>query len=273
MLHFIRNDAGTFKASINADSISDTLRVNSANKVHGNSALSITFTGKNGANKVAFNVHIIDIIDESKDNPLDFSDDKDNGYVKYISYNSDTGVLTFQEAGLQKIGALVSTTEPQDRKVKIAFKLDADEKLNLKNSSINFTNEFHLIKVRKIDANNFESILQKMEGDDIDTKTGQVPNQTSARFSLKSGSYSQTGIYEIKNTITENVLKEFTDAHISTIHEYTDYYLAHLEEIATATVGNKDGGKGSSFYTITYNISFADNYESDLKTVKIKFTI
>ena len=266
------DQSGTFKASVNADGFSDTLIVNSKNEVHNNSALSIGFTGKDGANKVAFEVHITDIVDENADTPLDFSDDKANGYSKYVSYNSDSGALTFTKEGLTKIGGLSSTDAPADRIAKITFQVVADASLNLQNSSTNFTKEFHLIKAQKIDKNNFEKILQKMDGV-ADPQTGEVPNETKATFPLKGGTYSETGIYEIKNTTTVKKLTSFSEENLSKIHEYSDYYLPALVEIKTATVVNKEGGKDNTFYTVTYNITFADKYESDLTSVKMKFTL
>ena len=266
------DNTGTFKASVNAGGFLDTLRVNSKNEPHNNSKLTIGFTGKNGAKEVDFEVHITDIKDESIDNPLDFSDDKDNYYSKYIGYNLKQGELTFTKEGLAKIGGLDSKNNPVDRKVKITFMAVADASLNLKNSSSNFTKEFHLIKVQKIDKDNFEGILRKMEGV-ADPQTGVIPNLFKSSFPLSNGTYSATGIYEIKNTEKDKPLTSFSEENLSKIHEYSDYYLPGLEEIKTATVGNKEGGKDSTFYTITYNITFADNYESDLTTVKMKFTL
>ena len=171
------NDKGTFKASINMDTLSDTLIVNSKSEVHNNSKLAISFTGKDGTTAVGFEVRITDILDESTDTPLDFSDDKANGYSKYISYNSDSGALTVTKAGLEKIGALVSDSSPVDRIVKITFDIVADSKLNLKNSTNTLTNEFHFIKAQKLNETNIENIYKKMSPMSLEDETFPDPNK------------------------------------------------------------------------------------------------
>ena len=269
------DNTGTFKAIVNADGFSDTLRVNSENKVHGNTALSIMFTGKNGANKVAFNVHITDILDESPDNPLDFSDDKNNNYSKYIGYNTDTGALTFTPDGLNKIGdQLDSSSEPQDRKVKISFKLDADENLNLKDSTTNFTKEFHLIKVKKIEEKDIETILHRIDAQAENLfESGSVPNKRFASFTVNKGTYA-TKIYSINNEKTENKMTTFSSQNISSIKETLDYYVQALDEISSAKQGKEEGEVGKdNFYKITYEITWEDNFESTITSIPFKYTL
>lgn len=266
---------GTFRASVNADGFSDTLRVNSQNQVHGNSALSIGFTGKNGANKVAFEVHITDILDESTDKPLDFSDDKDNGYSKYIGYNSDTGALTFTKDGLNKIGELDSSTKPQDRKVKITFKLDSDESLDLKNSSTNFTKEFHLIKIKKIEEKDIDTILHKIDSEAKHPfRNGSVGNYVNALFNVNNGTY-KTGIYEIPNETTEqNKMTTFESKDITNIKEILDYYLPKLDEISGVKQGKEDGEAGKdNYYKVTYDITWGDNFESTITSIPFRYTL
>ena len=256
--------AGTFKASVNADGFLDTLRVNSQNKVHGNSALSILFTGKNGANKVAFEVHITDILDESADSPLDFSDDKDNGYSKYIGYNSDNGTLTFTPDGLKKIGELDSSIEPQERKVKITFKLDSDGSLGLKNSSTNFTKEFHLIKIKKIEEKDIKTVIQKIHADSQSSfKNGSVGN-----FSY--------GLFKLNNEATEaNKMTKFETGNLTEIKENLEYYLPQLEEISKVNKQEKEdgGGENDNYYKVTYDITWGDNFESTITSIPFKYVL
>lgn len=263
--------AGTFKASVNADGFLDTLRVNSQNKVHGNSALSILFTGKNGANKVPFEVHITDILDESADSPLDFSDDKDNGYSKYITYNTDTGALTFTGEGLKKIGGLVSTTEPQDRKVKITFKLDSDGSLGLKNSSTNFTKEFHLIKIKKIEESEIENILHKIsDSAKHPFSNNDVINPKTANLQLNSGTYN-IGVYTIENK--GDSLDSFTGENVNNIITVANYYIPKLDEIEAISELSKDGGEGKKYYSVKFGITWGDNFESEIKDITFKYTL
>lgn len=263
---------GTFRASVNADGFSDTLRVNSQNKVHGNSALSIGFTGKNGANKVAFEVHITGILDESTDSPLNFDDDKDNGYSKYIGYNSDTGALTFTTDGLEKIGnGLNSENEPQDRKVKITFKLDSDESLDLKNSSTNFTKEFHLIKVKKIEESDINNILHKI----LDTakhvfSNGDVINPKNTSLQLNSGDY-KIGVYTIENK--GDSLGSFSKSNVSDIMTVANYYIPKLEEIKEISELSKDGGEGEKYYSVKFGITWGDDFESEIKDITFKYVM
>ena len=222
-------------------------------------------------------MRITDILDESEDTPIDFSDDKANGYSKYISYNSDSGALTVTKAGLEIIGALVSDSSPVDRIVKITFDIVADSKLNLKNSTNTLTNEFHFIKAQKIDDTNIESILKKMASTaTLDFNNGlDMDDKKASHFDLFNGTYGM-GVYTLEDTVNNNPKPSFEDDDISTINRYIPHYLKGLNEIDKATKSTTvedEGGAGKQSYTVSYDIFYGNNFESTLTSLKFQFNL
>ena len=260
------DDKGTFKASINMDTLSDTLIVNSKSEVHNNSKLAISFTGKDGTDAVGFEVRITDILDESTDTPLDFSDDKANGYSKYVSYNSDSGALTVTKDGLAKIGALVSDNAPVDRKVKITFDVVADSKLNLINSTNTLINEFHFIKAQKLNETNIEKIYKTMG--DISGEDETFPTPNKYNYSASTGTFNiMDKTFTVKNAADASL-----DAKKSRLKQYAGYYPTLSSEIKKVSDNPKeDGGTGSKYYSLTYDITYADNYECDITPITVRF--
>ena len=193
----------------------------------------------------------------------------DNSKILKSDTDYANDVLTIKDTGLAKIRAIPSATV---RTITINFTFKANDS-NLNNNTQTLSVEVKLTHAQMIDNNNLGEILKKMKGETI-VDLG-VGNPT---YGFKLGgdgnTYTDTdGVYEIKNTAI-NKVNSFNDDIISKIHDYTDYYLPLLDEIKSATRSTiTEGGAGSAYYTITYDIVWEDEYESSVTTVKLKFVI
>ena len=195
----------------------------------------------------------------------------DNSKILKSDTEYANDVLTIKETGLTKIRAIPSVDAPAVRTITINFTFKANDS-NLNNNTQNLSVEVKLKHAQMIDNNNLGEILKKMTGETIiDLGVG---NPTYGFNLGGDGNTYKEGVYEIKNTAI-NKVTSFSDEIISKIHEYADYYLPLLDEIKSATRSTStEGGTGSAYYTITYDIVWEDEYESNsATTVKLKFVV
>ena len=192
----------------------------------------------------------------------------DNSKILKSDTEYANDVLTIKDTGLAKIRAIPSG---EVRTITINFTFKANDS-NLNNNTQNLSVEVKLKHAQMIDNNNLGEILKKMTGETIiDLGVG---NPTYGFNLGGDGNTYKEGVYEIKNTAI-NKVTSFSDEIISKIHEYADYYLPLLDEIKSATRSTiTEGGAGSAYYTITYDIVWEDEYESNsATTVKLKFVV
>ena len=192
----------------------------------------------------------------------------DNSKILKSDTEYANDVLTIKDTGLAKIRAIPSG---EVRTITINFTFKANDS-NLNNNTQTLPVEVKLKHAQMIDNNNLGEILKKMTGQTIiDLGAG---NPTYG-FNLGGDGNTYTeGVYEIKN-IASSKVTSFSDEIISKINEYADYYLPLLDEIKSATRNTSavEGGKDSTYYTITYDIVWEDEYESSATTVKLKFVV
>ena len=192
----------------------------------------------------------------------------DNSKILKSDTDYANDVLTIKDTGLTKIRAI---PRGEVRTITINFTFKANDS-NLNNNTQNLSVEVKLTHARMIDNNNLGEILKKMTGQTIlDLGVG---NPTYG-FNLGGDGNTYTeGVYEIKNIASDKVTS-FNDEIIAKIHEYADYYLPLLDEIKSATRSTiTEGGKDSTYYTITYDIVWEDKYEANsATTVKLKFVV
>ena len=245
--------AGTFSISEATNNVTTNFVVKTASTV---GEIKIGFVS---ANNYAYTLSYEVVDNEGAD---------DNSKILKSDTDYANDVLTIKDTGLTKIRAI---PRGEVRTITINFTFKANDS-NLNNNTQNLSVEVKLTHARMIDNNNLGEILKKMTGQTIlDLGVG---NPTYG-FNLGGDGNTYTeGVYEIKNIASDKVTS-FNDEIIAKIHEYADYYLPLLDEIKSATRSTiTEGGKDSTYYTITYDIVWEDKYEANsATTVKLKFVV
>ena len=166
--------------------------------------------------------------------------------------------------------ALNSAATPQNKKVSIVFKIDADA-----NGVGYITNQFHLIKIKNIEENEIEGILNKTDAKahhGFSDKT-DILNIKTAAFDVNSGKYA-TGVYTINNTVTSDKMTKFAPADINEINTYAEYYPAQLDEISKLTKTGEEGEVGvADYYQLNFDITWGDDFESTISSIKFKYQL
>lgn len=193
-----------------------------------------------------------------------------------MRYDKDSGTLFFENQGLQAIGGLDSKDNFVDKTVSITFKIDGDEE-----GSDYITNEFHLIKVKKIGEDDIQGILGKMDGNATTYSVGEYDEEKGYSFVLSGGKYDKVqvgGEYVIKNTsVANNTYNTFENEELITkCKDTASFYLKKLSETSDDTlepINDINDFIGKTYYTPEYNIKWGDNYESTITKIKIKFDL
>ncbi len=162
-------DEKEFTASVSG-TVQDTFRVDSqSQKKAGTEDIKISFSAAKGVTTIDSFLVTIEKV-EVKEGGLELGTDVDD-YKNYLRYDKSTGTIQFEQKGLQAIGQLNSATAPVDKIVSITFKIDGNEQ-----GSDYITRDFHLIKIKKIEEDDMQGILQKMDGSE-NVDEGEIGNK------------------------------------------------------------------------------------------------
>ena len=182
------------------------------------------------------------------------------------------GTLTIAQATLKNLAdALTSTDNPATNKVTIVFKLTSTNTASPENIKT-IENTFNFVKAKKIDKSNIQDILRK--GDNFEViETLGAGNKKQVVFNFKSGIYTEVGkVFTIENSPSDN----YDNIPKSKAKEYIGY---NFNTVLTnegiygtpATVNYEEGGnENSSFYALSYDITYGDFYEGDITPIKVK---
>lgn len=199
---------------------------------------------------------------------IDFNLNDGETYEKYMTYDKTSAILTLTSEWLGKVKALSSDTVPQNKKVSIVFKINAED-----NGVGYITNEFHLIKIKKIEDDDIKTILNKLTY--THSFKGVSDDKTQdyvSTFKVGSGNFL-TGEYVIDSEETSNNLKSLSQEDISEINTRISHYFPILEEISKVNKKGENEEVSAGFYKVIYGITWGDDFESTRTEIPIRFKL
>lgn len=185
-----------------------------------------------------------------------------------MTYDKTSAILTLTSEWLGKVKALSSDTVPQNKKVSIVFKINAED-----NGVDYITNEFHLIKIKKIEDDDIKTILKKLTY--THSFKGVSDDKTQdyvSTFKVGNGNFL-TGEYVIDSEETSNNLKSLSQEDISEINTRISHYFPMLEEISKVNKKGENEEVSAGFYKVIYGITWVDDFESTRTGIPIRFKL
>ena len=163
-----------------------------------------------------------------------------------------------------------SSTAPAVKTITINFTFKANDS-NLNNNTQTLSVEVKLTHAQKLDDSTsdvIQSILQK--GIKIDEATQDIPPK-KYNFPFTSGTYSAADkTFTIENETTDDLniskarVREFGDYNFTTA--FKPYGLTGVR-VKGEEAG---GGANDTYYTLTYNVTFSEDFETEITQIKLK---
>ena len=183
------------------------------------------------------------------------------------------GTLTIANDTLKSLAKKLTSTEniAITNKVTIVFKLTSTNTASPENIKT-IENTFNFVKAKNIDTSNIQDILRKSDNFEVIETLG-AGNKKQVVFNFKEGIYSEVGkVFTVENSPSDN----YDNIPKSKAKEYIGY---NFNTVLTnegiygtpATVNYEEGGdENSSFYALSYDITYGDFYEGDITPIKVK---
>ena len=247
--------AGTFSISEATNNVTTNFVVKTASTV---GEIKIGFVS---ANNYAYTLSYEVVDNEGTD---------DNSKILKSDTEYANDVLTIKDTGLKKIRAIDSSTAPAVRTITINFTFTANDK-TLNNYTQTLSVKVELTHAQKLDdstSDAIQSILQK--GLTIEFSQNGPPNR-KYEFPFSSGTYSAADkTFTIENETTDDLniskarVREFGDYNFTTA--FKPYGLTGVR-VKGEEAG---GGANDTYYTLTYNVTFSEDFETEITQIKLK---
>ena len=180
-------------------------------------------------------------------------------------FTQKSGGISSKDSLATKVKAWDTANGPNTKTIRITFTVSADDTTST-DAIQNISVDIKLTHAQKIDEEGLKKIIKKGETV-VDNDKNIPPNKFS--FDFPNANYASVGKeFTVVNKSSDNL-----DISKSRLRNFTKYNLVDkTEEISNAELTKEDGGKeDSSFYTLTYKITYAPNYESELTEIQIKY--
>ncbi|WP_201798600.1 hypothetical protein, partial [Brachyspira catarrhinii] len=167
--------------------------------------------------------------------------------------------------------AKVSWAGTETKKVKATFSLTPTS-TNVDLTTTTQDVEIEIKKIQKLDdstSDAIQSILRK--GTRIGNTISQVGGDKKFEFLFKNGTYNATDkTFTIENATTDNL-----DISKPRVKDYADYNFTNAlnpHGLAGVRVEGEEAGGGTSdtYYTLTYNVTFSQDFETEITQIKLK---
>ena len=184
-------------------------------------------------------------------------------------------VLTASESLLNKIKNLNTDNGPAEKKITINFTFKAKD-TTLKNNTQTLSVEVKLTHAQTYaDDGSKKTFIEKVlqRGLQIDGEDNtDLNNIKQYLYKFSEGEFNiADNTFTIKNSHTE---KGNLDISKATLKRYTDHNVGNLgkPEISSAVFNSAEGGgETDDYYTLIYDVTFADSYEVGITQIKVKF--
>ena len=205
-------------------------------------------------------------------------DTNENNQILKSDTDYANDVLTIKKTGLDKIRAIPSVDAPAVRTITINFTFTADDK-TLNNYTQTLSVEVKLTHAQKLDDNNKNEVITKIINKINRKHSFKWTNPDNlidvkfATFDLSKGKY-ENDVYLISNSTTDTKMTTFVATDIQEINIYLQNFLPALDEISGVTKGKEAGTVGTdNYYEVTYNISWSENFETTINSIKFRYEL
>ena len=179
-------------------------------------------------------------------------------------------VLTAKDSVATKMKNLDSSTKPVVKTITINFTFKANDS-NLNNNTQTLSVEVKLTHAQKLDDSTsdvIQSILRN--GIAISGSTEDIPAKKYS-FPFTSGIYNATD----KTFTIENATSDDLDISKTRVKRVVDYNFTTAFKpygLTGVRVEGEEVGGGASdtYYTLTYNVTFSEDFETEITQIKLK---
>ena len=185
--------------------------------------------------------------------------------------------MTAKDSVATKVKLVDSSAGPAEKTITIKFTFKAND-ASLKNNTQTLSVEVKLTHAQKVDDSNKDDVITtifKAMTRERTYELGEVGSEKALHFNFGSGTF-KTDTYTINNSTTQTpsdvVFPEDNKKNnvAEELKRNLEYFLPQLKAISKVEFVN-DAGINTDTYTITYNVTFSDDYEITPNPTEIKF--
>ena len=179
-------------------------------------------------------------------------------------------VLTAKDSVATKMKQVDSSTAPAEKTITINFTFTANDS-NLNNNTQTLSVEVKLTHAQKLDDSTSDAIQSILRnGINISDATQDIPSRTY-KFSFENGTYSAADkTFTIENATTDNLNISKTRVIRFADYNFTNSFIPHGLRGVRVEGEEAGGGESDNYYTLTYNVTFSEDFETEITQIKLK---